>query len=254
MNMKSGAAAAITAICAAGILLIRLLAVDPTPEQLLPYGELRIGVDGSYPPYSLFSGGELQGMEIDLGRAVAEQIGMPVRFMPLGFDGLYDALLTDRVDLLLAALAPDPARTDVIAYTDPYLTNGLILVSSDNISSMQDMAGLSLAVEYGSEAHAEAARWLRRIAHFETLTYRNEAAALDAARLGLADAALVDALSSRLYFREHAGWDAQAAFVTRQPVVGALRHDRGALVRLINRALADLDAQGMLEQIRARWL
>ena len=59
----------------------------------------------------------MKGLDIELGEAIAAEIGLPVRFVNIGFYGLYDALRTGEVDLLIAALLVDPARTEDVRYS-----------------------------------------------------------------------------------------------------------------------------------------
>src|SRR5262245_61249918 len=83
----------------------------PPVKELFPYGEMRIGVDASYPPFAVATATDLFGLDIDLGRALAERLDVPVRFVNMGFDGLYDSLKNDQVDVLLSALLIDFSKT-----------------------------------------------------------------------------------------------------------------------------------------------
>ena len=66
----------------------------PNRDIAFPDGEIRIGVDGSYPPFAFDEAGSLRGLDIELGEAIAAEIGLPARFLNLSFYGLYDALIT----------------------------------------------------------------------------------------------------------------------------------------------------------------
>lgn len=226
----------------------------PSLMELLPQGVLRIGVDGSHPPFSTIGADGLYGFEIDLGQRIGELLGVSVHFVPLGFDGLYDALRTEQVDLLLSALPVDPQRMDAIAYTVPYFNAGMVLVSEDASLTMEAMSGRSLAFEYGSEAHSEVNRWQRRIAAFDLLPYESSTAALDAARLGYGDAALVDVIAARLYLRQRDDWQPSVREITVLPLAGAATAQRRGLVILIDRVIQTLQQNGELDAIMARWL
>lgn len=230
--------------------------VSGPPGSALPYGELRVGIDPSYPPFAVATSDRLYGLEVDLARALGEEIGMPVRFVPLGYDGLYDALRVDSVDVLISALLIDPARRNDVLYTRPYFDAGLMLVSpaGSPYGDMTLMPGHSLAYEFGSAADAEARRWLRRVHPFERRPYELGRYALDAVRLGEADAALVDAVTTRLYLREHPDWSAFAVYVTDTSYAMAVRSDRGAVWAILNDALEALAFDGRLDAIIARWL
>ncbi len=242
-----------------GIIAATTLLITPRPPslaELFPSGQIRVGVDPSYAPFAFYIGDDIQGLDIDLAWAIGNDLGIPVRLVALGFDGLYDALITDQVDVLISALPIEVSRLDRVIYTNPYFNAGLVLVSPHDspILSMRDLAGLRLAYEYGSTAHTEVNRWLRRIRPFVSQPYELESYALDAVRLGDADAALVDAISAGLYARDHAEWTIQQAQVTDLLYAAAVRADYPARVTVLNESIKRLFERGELQQIIARWL
>jgi ABC-type amino acid transport substrate-binding protein len=173
----------------------------------------------------------------------------------MSFDGLYDSLKADQADLVIAMLTIDSMRSADVLYTRHYFNAGLVLVSPPDqvISKMDDLAGHSLAYEFGSNADALARRWLRRIAPFETRPYELPAYALDAVRLGEADAALVDRIAARLYLREHQ-WQAHLNTVTNNWYPIAVPSNQPARWEALDKALKALDENGTLDQIIDRWL
>src|SRR5690606_1029845 len=123
-----------------------------------------------------------------------------------------------------------------------------------DIQTMADLPNRSLAYEFGSEADAEARRWLRRVLPFESRPYELPEYALDAVRLGAADAALVDSVSARLYLRDHASWNADMHQVTDALYAIATQSRRPALSAAVNDALQAMLADGTLDAIINRWL
>lgn len=246
-------------VVVAAVLALALIrrAIDgppPPPRELFPYGEVRIGVDASSPPFANADGDTLVGLDIDLGRELGVRIGLPVRFVNLGYDGLYDALKSDQVDALIASLTIDLTRLKDVHYSQAYFNAGLVLVSGVGLARMEDLPGRRLAYEFGSEADTQARNWLRRILPFETRPYELPRYALDADRIGDADAALVDAASARLYLREHAEWSTQMAYVTDNLYAIATQSRRPEISVAINAALQSMSEDGMLEVIIGRWL
>ncbi|MDX2136734.1 MAG: ABC transporter substrate-binding protein, partial [Chloroflexota bacterium] len=227
----------------------------PQPP-LLPAGVLRVGVDPSSPPFAYYEGNALVGLEIDLSTALGDRLGVPVQLVALGFDGLYDALRADQADVIIAATSPDPQRTVDVIFSRPYFDNGLLIVSpaSAPLPAMQVVAGRELALAFGSSAHTEANRWLRRVAAFTIRPYELPLYALDAVRLGDADAALVSAVDAYLYLRDYPDWEPHTAYVTHAPYVAAVNSQRGKLAAALDSAIDALQSDGTLAQLTARWL
>lgn len=232
-----------------------LMRTRPAGEAF-PYGVLRIGIDPSTPPLAFIADDQLRGLEIDLGTALGERLGLPVQFVSIGFDGLYDALRADQVDAVISQLIVNPLRTGDVLYSRPYYDAGLVLVipPGSDIRSMRDLPGHRLAVEFGSAADAEARLWLRRLHPFEQAPYEFPNAAVNAVQRGLADAALLDFTTARQYLREFPTWPAHTLTVTHVPYAIAVSRQRPLTWREIERALASLIADKTLETLINRWL
>ncbi len=264
--LRRGAAIGLAALSLAGILffgrpVLRWVWVTfirpPAEKPMLPYGELRVGVDASFPPFAVDNGnGLLSGLDIDLARAVGERLGVPVRFINMGYDGLYDSLRADQADALFSALRIDPLRLHEARYTTPYFDAGQVLVRPPDtgFDTLPDLEGRRLAVEFGTEGDLEARRWQRRLHVLDILACETAGEALDAVLAGQADAALVDAISARLWLRDHHGLSLAPAYVTSDPYAVAVQVENVRLWEAINAALAALAENGTLEAIINRWL
>jgi len=233
-----------------------VLRVGPPGRALFPYGELRVAIDPSNAPFAFPDGAGFAGIEPELARAIGARLGVPVRLIPHGFDGLYDAVRADQADMALAALVINPARTRDVRYSPAYFNAGMVLAVSGDSPPGGPADGFSgrVAVAYGTDEQTEAERWLRRVAPFEILPYETREYALDAVRLGEADAALVDAVTAGRYRAAHPDWPSALLEVTVVPYAAALRPDRPALAATIERALNEMLADGTLQTIIGRYL
>lgn len=229
---------------------------QPTVQQLFPDGVMRVGVDASYPPFAEIIDDQLQGLDIDIARELGQRIGSDVHFITLGYDGLYDALETGQVDVLISALLIDEFRKADVYYSWSYFNAGTLLISheSTRFDSMHAIAGKSLAFEFGSTADGLQRVWSRRIPAFDTQPYELPEYALDAVRLGQADFALVDAVSGRLYLRNHPEWQAKSVYIEDALMSIATDIDNPEVYERINRHLLDMLNDGTLDQIIASWL
>lgn len=228
--------------------------ITPPLHDLFPSGEIVVAVDASYPPFAVATEDDLFGLDIDVSREIGRRIGLPVRFINMGYDGLYDSLKTGQTDIIVSALLMDGLRLGDVRYTRFYFDAGLILVSDNGINRMADLPARSLAFEFGSSADTEVRMWARRIGEFERLPYELPVYALDAVRSGQADAALVDAITGRLYLREHPEWKPTYRYIDHAPFAVAVRIDRKFVLKLVNQALQDMVDDGTLSEIVSRWL
>ena len=230
---------------------------DDSWERVQTAGVLRVGLDPTYPPFEVDNGGDLVGLDVDLATAIANDLGLDVQFTYFGYDGLYDALATGQVDVLISALVIIPERTRDFNYSEPYFNAGEILivpVDSETIETMADLGGQTVAVELGSLGHVEATEWAKRVANLEIMTFSTADEAITAVQQNDAHAALTDAINGRLYLRNHDGLKRLPESVTVEPFALVVRSEDEQLLDVLNQSLATLQQSGLLDQIEANWL
>jgi len=219
---------------------------DVTWQHIQQSGVLRIGLDPTYPPFENADGGVLEGFDVDLGRALATELGLEADFVYFGYDGLYDALGTGQVDVLLSALVIEQARTRDYAYSQPYFDAGQILVVPDSsaIAGMESLTGQKVAVELGTDGHVLALEWQGRLRGMEIVPFNTSDEALSAVGGGQAAAALVDNISGSLYVEGVSGLRVVGNPVKGEPFAAVVRIEDERLLEALNQALKQLESDG----------
>jgi len=229
-------------------------------------------MDASFPPFeSISDDGTLAGLDVDLARELGRRLEVEVQFVAnLPYDGLYDALTADRVDVVISALVVNPDRMADFAYSAPYFDAGQVLVQGSGgaggrcpgtIEGMADLSRCVVAVEFGARGDMEARRWTPELSDLTILPYQTAAEALGAVAAGEADAALVDHVSALMAIGETPGvsenpWGLVVIGepVVEEPYAVAVRKESQRLLRAINEALAEMQMDGTLETLPTRWL
>jgi polar amino acid transport system substrate-binding protein len=250
------------------LILLTLLTACQQPDESWPRieksGILRIGLDPTYPPFELADGIPLEGFDVDLARAIAADLGLEAQFTHFGYDGLYDALQTEQVDVLISGLIISPERTRDFAYSSSYFNAGQLLIApepapgdSQPLTTIESLNAQTLSVELGAEGHVLANTWERQLPELTILPYNSPDDALTAMVSGEADAVLIDSINGRLYLKNNP--EAQITNftltnITEEPFALVARIDDHVLLEKLNESLARLKAAGTLEMIDQRWL
>jgi len=258
------------------ILLATCARPDDAWDRVRDSGIMRVGMDASFPPFeTIAADGALIGFDVHLARELGQRLGIEVQFIAnLPYDGLYDALAVDRVDVVISALVVNPTQMADFAYSTPYFDAGQVLVVHDGetgIGGMPDLGGRMLAVEFGTQGDLEARKWARRLAGVTVAHYQTAAEALAAVEVGEAAAALVDHVSAlaagaRAPARKRPlpdalqeSGDGKVLIIVGTPTVEepyavAARRESRHLLQAINDVLAEMEADGTMETLRAEWL
>ncbi len=127
--------------------------ISAVPE--LQDGVLTIGSDIAYAPMEFYIEGTEtpDGLDIDIAKALAEELGVEVEFVNSGFDGLIPALQTGDFDIIMSSMTITETRSQQIDFV-PYLSVGTgILVPAgnpNNIQGLEDLCGLTVVVQAGT--------------------------------------------------------------------------------------------------------
>ena len=138
--------AALGAAMAAGVALpaaaqsaSQALVADSVITQIQEEGVIRIGLS-LFVPWSMRDmNGDLIGFELDVGRQLAEDMGVEVEFVPTAWDGIIPALLAGNFDVIISGMSVTAQRNLTVNFTDPYAFSGLAILANREMT-----AGMSL--------------------------------------------------------------------------------------------------------------
>jgi glutamate transport system substrate-binding protein len=128
---------------------------DSTLGRIQEAGEIKIGVKYDVPPFGFQNpeSGEIEGFDVDLGRAVAEKLGVEPNFVEAISDNRIPFLQDGTVDLILSTMTINQERDMEIDFSEPYyIARGRILVGPDSgdIKGVEDLAGKRVCTALGS--------------------------------------------------------------------------------------------------------
>ena len=109
-------------------------------DQIRQSGEMRVCI---WPDYYSISyrntrNGQLEGIDIDMARELAKDLGVKVRFVDSSFKTMIDDLLSDRCDVSMHGVAITPARQEKLAFTQPHLRSGIYAITTKTHPAVKD--------------------------------------------------------------------------------------------------------------------
>ena len=214
---------------------------------------IRIATESSYKPLSYTDAdGKLIGFEIDLIHALCDEMKAKCDISSQEWDGLIPGLQAKKFDAIIAGMSITPERLEIVDFTDPYLSNGLILVAKkgDDISIDNDFSEIpigaqraTIASQYIEETHPKA-----KLNLYDT----QENAYLDLTS-GRIRALLSDKVSGAYWLTSEEGkaFEQKGAEFQSDDTMGIAVRKGDALAGKFNTALAALKQSGKYDEISA---
>ncbi|WP_312248793.1 transporter substrate-binding domain-containing protein [Streptococcus parasuis] len=123
-------------------------------QEIIERGVLRVGVKQDVPNFGYKNpdSGEFEGLEIDIARKIADELGVDIEFTPVTAQTRGPLLDNGQVDLVIATFTITEERKLLYNFTTPYYTDAVgFLVNKDSgIKTFTDLNGKTIGVAQGS--------------------------------------------------------------------------------------------------------
>ncbi|WP_048000852.1 ABC transporter substrate-binding protein/permease [Lactiplantibacillus herbarum] len=133
-------------------------ATDDSLARVKAKGTLVMGTSPNYPPYEFQINengkSKIVGMDVEIGKQIAKDLGVKLVIKKLSFDSLLPALTTGKVDMILSGMSPTSARRKSVDFTNIYYTEGeSILLNKADLAKYKNKTALNgqkVAAETGT--------------------------------------------------------------------------------------------------------
>jgi polar amino acid transport system substrate-binding protein len=125
-------------------------------------GTLTVGSDIPFPPFEFRENGQLTGFDVRLTEAMAERLGLEVRWVDTSFDTIFTSLAAGQFDMVASATSITEERERQVNFTEPYYAAQQALTinarETPGVQSVEDLeSGSVVAVQRGTTGE----RWAR---------------------------------------------------------------------------------------------
>ena len=238
--------------------------VSPPPDsELYTAGTLTIGSDVSYPPQEFFPVGSqtATGFDIDLGKALADKMGLKFAVVNQTFAGIIPALTSKKFDIIISAMTVNTDRQKVVDFV-PYFNAGESFVVAQNATKLPtklaDLCGLTVAVEAGT-AELDEASGLNASGgtcasnHIKLQTFQIDTDALAQLKKGAVDVHFTDSPVAGYEISHQTGLKISGGVIEMAPEGIALRKDAGSIKTAVQAAFTAVQEDGTYDRLLNKW-
>lgn len=140
---------------AAGTLLPGLAAAQAvTLAQIKAAGELKIGCEAAYVPFTYRDAGKIVGYDVELADIFCKTLGVKPNFIDTAWSGVIPSLYAKKFEIIMSSMSYTKERLERVAFSIPYAeaSQAMLIRAGDAgvIKGVTDLNGRVLAVKLGS--------------------------------------------------------------------------------------------------------
>lgn len=225
-----------------------LLVKKPLLENII------VGTDATYPPMEYLDGeNNFVGMDMDIAKEIASDLGAEIEFRNIEWEKIFDALPAGTVHMLISSITITPERIQEMDFSDPYFNAGQIVVTTTDkateIREVADLEGKKVGVQGETTSEEEAQKYTDQVRAFADYDL-----AKSALLEGEIDAIIIDYPAAIGMVSKEATLKISGEPFTQEFYGIAVKKGEEALLNEINKTIRRLKREGKLEELKLKWL
>ena len=240
------------------------LAQGVTLAQIKARGELQIGCEAAYVPFTYRDAGKIVGYDVELAEIFCKTLGVKPNFIDTAWAGVIPSLYAKKFDVIMSSMSYTKERLERVAFTIPYAeaSQAMLIRAGDTgaIKGVTDLNGRSIAVKLGSpgqilQEHIAANLKSAGGAGFkEVRVFDDHPSAYVALAQNRVDAVLNTVPTLAMVLKDAPGKYALVKGIGADNWAGiAARKEDAEIVSFLNTELGRLKADGTIYKLQEKW-
>ena len=234
---------------------------DDTPEEasytLVKEGVLTNVAELGFAPFEYIDeDGVTVGFDVDLSNAIADKLGLTCEWLPnQAFDTLVPTIAQGgKADISIAGMTIDDTRLEEVDFSDPYLNSnqGIVaLAGSGETSETLDAEGVQVACQTGTTGNS----WIEEnLPNATCVPLADVTAGMMGVSTGLYKAMVIDLpVAQNMIAESFSDLEVVEEIPTGEQYGIAVSYDNPGLKAAINDALAQIEEDGTMDEIKQKW-
>jgi polar amino acid transport system substrate-binding protein len=230
---------------------------DGSLDKIKSAGVLRVGVDTTYPPMEFIDsdGKSIVGFDIDYAKALAQKLGVKAEFQSVAWEGILTGLTSGRYDVIISSMNITDERKQQVNFVE-YVQMSQVFVSREGVEvkTDADLSGKIVAVQAETTSHIMVDELKKnKIKDIKEIrSFPNGTDTFIELKNKRADVVVIDEPVGRYYAKKD-GLKVTGQAAKPEPVGIAIRKSDVDLMKAIEKAVADLKADGTLKKLSENW-
>lgn len=214
---------------------------------------LIMATNAEFPPYEYHEGKDIVGIDVEIAKAVAEQMGAKFEVSDMAFDAIISAVDSGKADFGAAGMTVTEDRKKNVDFSDTYATSvqSVIVPENSDIKSIDDLKGKKIGVQQGTTGDIYATKDYGKDA---IQPFPKGVDAVLALGAGKVDAVIIDGNTAKAFVADQKGLKLLDSAYAEEEYAICVKKGNTELRDGINAALKELKASGKLDEIVAKYI
>ena len=215
-------------------------------------GKLTMATNATFPPYEMTTdSGEFE--DIDTAKAIADKLGLELQIDDMDFDAALLSVQQGKADIAMAGVTVTDERKAVMDFSDSYATGiqSIIVPNDSDIASPDDLAGKKIGTQRGTTGYSYCTD---DYGEDSVVAFDDGATAVQNLLAGKVDCVVIDKAPAQEYVKANAGLTILDTEYANEDYAIGLAKDNTALQEALNKALAELKADGTIQSIIDKYI
>ncbi|MGL5433978.1 MAG: transporter substrate-binding domain-containing protein [Lachnospiraceae bacterium] len=215
-------------------------------------GTLVMATNAEFPPYEYHEGGEIIGIDVEIGRAIAAEMGMEFEIEDMQFDSIIPSVQAGKADFGAAGMTVDEDRKVSVDFSKPYAaaTQVIIVTEASDIAGPDDLTGKTIGVQLGTTGDL----YVDDVEDAAIERYNKGYEAVQALTQGKVDAVVIDGEPAKVFVSQNEGLKILDEAFTDEEYAICVKKGNTELLNGINAAIEKLEASGELQAIIDKYI
>ncbi len=239
-----------------GVLVLALASLASAQQfrtfpQIKKSGKILIGTEGAFPPFNFFDDqNHLKGFDIDIGNAIAKQLNLQPEWKAHAWDTMLIALNQGRFDFVIASHTITAERAKAVDFSKPYYCTGNVIVTKPGGPlTPEALKGKVIGAQLGTTFE----EFAKQFGPKQLKTYQTNPDAVQDLMMGRIDAWITDQFTAIEAIKTRNLNLKVSGLLNKEEIGMAVAKGNSLLLAAINKALDDIQANGVYAKISDKW-
>ena len=232
---------------------------EASTEETSGSGEtLVMATNAFFEPYEYYEGDEIVGIDAEIGKAIADKLGMDFEISDMEFDAIIPAIQNGKASIGMAGMTVTPDREKNVSFSQTYATGVQVIIvpEGSDIASADDLEGKKIGVQQGTTGDLYCSDTPENGGFGEDAVtrYSKGADAVMALLSGKVDCVVIDNEPAKAFVEANEGLKILDTAYVEEEYAIAVAKDNTELLEKVDAALGELKEDGTVQSIIDKYI